>query len=208
MIPIHERRYLIDQFIQILGYEGLNDLGFINIPDAGVEPNFAQTGAKTAPHIAGLGVCTGGQGALHAVIARDRWRHINDVQWDAIQDSLQLVTRVLDDPSILPFFAALLATDSHKEIQRSKTKYVRHKRQYIRQQPLSFQLDHDWDTEKQKEVWKLLRLSSLSMTWQFGHADDSDIMHHDELGFGAWGYTTPNASLPCIPGKTIVNPAM
>ena len=91
----------------------LNNEGYINC----TVPNTEGQLAKAYGHGAVLRYADEAQGEhapyepyhIHPCLQRFQWMHMDDDEdWEAILPSVELASRILDDPAITPFFAGLM----------------------------------------------------------------------------------------------------
>lgn len=180
--------FVHDSLISSIGFRNLADLGYINIPNAAVEVDFAQDPKKTTGKYAYKEAAQD----LHPVLRRDRWNNLTTEQWDALQDVLQLVSRILDDPSIHPFVDGMLY--GNKPLDSHETKYVtkthpdipaHHRRRFDRHYS-----SRDFSaTTMRRLIWGQMRLAE-SVRWEFS----------TELAESVLGRTAADENLPGIEG--------
>lgn len=162
------------------GIEWLKENGYIDIEDASVEAGFTEhVKEKTAEHI-----IEGATEPLHPIIRREHWEDITDQDWNAMQDSMLLFTRMLDDPSVLPWIRGLTDEKNHSQIHISVSKKFANPDSLI-----SFQPEQISTPEQQKAHWKELRRIAGCVKWRFGGNSRN-----------AYATTAPETALPGIPG--------
>lgn len=139
-----------------IGRNWLQGHGYINTSHAEVEPGFrtaltyqlrSRTVALPQP--------------LHPAVMRRCWDNsLTDPQWDAIQDVIILVSRILDDPVILEYFNGILSVDKHVRIDDNTAKHLKAqyqtKSQYHSWCKVSATIERGDDSGRPHVIWQIV----------------------------------------------------
>jgi len=107
-----------DPFIQACGVDNLNLLGYIDTLNPRVEADFTGCVADAGGNLIL---------AVHPVLASDRWKGLTFDEWTIMNDVLLLVSSILYDEAILPWFYGLRSVNDHDKLSDRMTRYVRTK---------------------------------------------------------------------------------
>lgn len=127
--------------------------GYINIPNAHVEANFTGDAATSS----GNSGQQNSDHALHPAVCRNRWACVSDVDWFALQDVLALFTRIINDPSLLPFFAGAMSTAGWKPVNAKLAADLRKRHPSLRYDPKYFEPTNLKNNRERERIWRILR---------------------------------------------------
>ena len=206
MEPKYGEQLNEDLLLDRIGFEWLNNNGYINIVDAHVEPNFAgsrpyqydpydgrvqkkrSSKSKRTGSVVAVKTKSGSKWAatpapplqIHPLLAYECWQNLSREEWEAIRDSLMLVTRVLEDPAVMEWFLGLTGVDKYAHLPEGGTRWLRahHGRNRLE---ASFKTRKPDDDEEMIKLWRSLReYMPRAIRWRFGSVRETG---------GNWGVT-------------------
>ncbi|GAB7349016.1 hypothetical protein MBLNU459_g7989t1 [Dothideomycetes sp. NU459] len=162
-----------DLLTQIIPIEELNKLGFINIdpklaqmtdPDFGNSVQDKRTAAWTRKDKRWPG--SRRSRFIHPIFEEKRWTSISHHEYRLLRPSIQLASRILDEPWVLPFFQGMLNKPldniNDKKLMEREGKPL----QWFDTPPIDpDQLEGD---KKQIHAWKALVSLRRQIRWRFG----------------------------------------
>lgn len=151
-----------DLLLLKIGRNWLQGHGYINASHAGSKPS-----SRTALTYQLRSRTVASPQPLHPAVMRRCWDNsLTDPQWDAIQNVLILVSRILDDPVILEYFNRILSVDKHVRIDDNTARHL--KAQYPDENPVSFVTQGFGNDRARRRLWKTTRDMADSVKWKFG----------------------------------------
>jgi len=178
-----------DPFIQACGVDNLNLLGYIDTLNPRVEADFTGRVADAGGNLIL---------AVHPVLALVRWKGLTLDEWRIMGDVLLLVSSILYDEAILPWFHGLRNVNDHDKLTGRMTRHVRAKH-FISTNSApdlwSFS-KKDFPDDASRKAFSIWLHASLtkSVEWQFGttrNMDPTDM-----------GLTVPNVYTPGLEHRT------
>ena len=127
--------------------------------------------------------------ALHPVVARECWGGISDEQWAALQDTLKLFTRIMDNQAILGFFFGLLQDNEFTWLSDKTLTWAF--MQYGRSTQISFVAKKPATYGGHTRALNLMRVvMPKALSWHFDTELNADT---------TWAMTTVDVNKPGMP---------